>query len=310
MESKHLECPWIESFLNHLKLEKRYSEHTCINYRIDLTAFWNFLVQDGKITHIKEVTKEHIRNWIVVLLRQEKCNSYGVNRKIATLNSFYRYLLATQKILSSPMLGIQSVKTPNRLPKAMEYSQVEKVLDFKDIFAKSKYPLRDQLVLELLYGTGMRLSELLNLKVSNIDISRSQIKVLGKGNKERWIPITTHLNHMIENYLKETSKSLEDYLITTPNGNPAYPMLIQRIVKQYFGQTQCDKKSPHALRHSFATHLLNNGAPLKSIKELLGHSQISTTTLYTKVSIEKMKSTYQQAHPRAETNFRKASDKE
>jgi integrase/recombinase XerC len=241
-----------------------------------------------------------VRSWIVSLV-EEKLSKRSVNRKIATLRSYYGFLVARNAINKNPMLRIQSLKTEKDLPKYVEEKALEKLLDVMEF--KEGFPgLRDKLVLELLYGTGIRLAELLGLKTSDIDQYNQQLKVLGKRNKERIIPMTNVLAKLVKEYLEERKNAFpeDDTLVTTDKGKAAYPMFIQRLIKEKLSSvTSLKQKSPHVLRHSFATHLLNNGAELNAIKDLLGHSSLSATQIYAHNSIDKLKRVFNQAHPKA-----------
>ena len=247
-----------------------------------------------------EVSHGMIRSWIVSLMDQG-ISSRTVNRKITSLKSFFRFLLRKNEISLNPMLKVQSPKTSKRLPVFVDQDKMELLFEKVD-FGEGFEAQRDHLLLEFLYATGMRLSELIGLKESSIDQYQSQIKVLGKRNKERIIPFTKKLQSSIREYLQEKKKMFpgEDSFFVTDNGKPLYPKLVYRIVtKRLSAVTTLDKKSPHVLRHTFATHMLNNGADINSVKELLGHANLSATQVYTHNTIEKLKQVYKQAHPRA-----------
>jgi integrase/recombinase XerC len=256
-----------------------------------------------------------IRSWLVYLL--EKQNSpRSINRKITTLKSFYKYLIKEGSVSQNPIRKIITPRTSKRLPVFVEQEKMDTLLDEID-FGKGFHALRDRLILEMFYVTGMRLSELLNLKESDIDFHHSSIKVLGKRNKERLIPFSDKFGKLLKTYIPArrdaivrdaigrdaingVSTSMIPFFFFTDAGRKMYPKMVYRIVNNYLGQvTTIEKKSPHVLRHTFATHLLNNGAELNAVKELLGHANLSATQVYTHISIEKLKKIYQQAHPKA-----------
>lgn len=290
----------IHSFLDYLAYEKRLSKHTLLAYENDLKQFGIYLQTDYEITDTLQVDYQMVRSWIVSLV-EEKLSKRSVNRKIATLRSYYSFLVARKAISKNPMLRIQSLKTEKDLPKYVEENALEKLLEVMEF--EAGFPgVRDKLVIELLYGTGIRLAELLGLKTSDIDQYNQQLKVLGKRNKERIIPMTNVLTKLIKEYLEERKNAFpeDDTLIITDKGKAAYPMFIQRLIKEKLSSvTSLKQKSPHVLRHSFATHLLNNGAELNAIKDLLGHSSLSATQIYAHNSIDKLKRVFEQAHPKA-----------
>ena len=243
-----------------------------------------------------------IRSWIVALV-DEKIENRSINRKIATLRSFYNFLLRHKTITANPMLKIRALKTDKTLPKYVEEKPMENLLDdmqFSDDFSG----LRDKLVIELLYGTGMRLAELIGLKITDLNLYNNTLVVLGKRNKQRIIPVNKSLVEAIKKYLTLRTDIADDtthsYLILTDSGTQVYPMFIQRLVKKYLSLvTSLEQRSPHVLRHTFATHLLNRGADLNAIKDLLGHTSLAATQVYTHNSIEKLKKVFKQAHPKA-----------
>ncbi|MBD2700738.1 tyrosine-type recombinase/integrase [Spirosoma sp. BT702] len=290
-------------FLQYIRFEKRLSHHTLTAYTKDLEQFSTFLATECNIDQPEKADFRHIRSWIVSLVEGEMDKS-SVNRKIATLRSFYGFLLRRKVIDIDPMMKIQALKASRKLPVYVEEKPMETLLtdiDFPDTFAG----IRDKLVLELLYGTGIRLSELIGLKMADVNLYNKTITVLGKRNKHRIVPLTQPLFELIQQYtqLKETEFSGQadnSVLIVSDKGVAAYPVLIQRIVKRHLELiTTLEKKSPHVLRHSFATHLLNRGADLNAIKDLLGHSSLAATQIYTHTSLEQLKKTYDQAHPKA-----------
>ena len=292
-----------EDFLQHIRYEKRLSHHTLTAYANDLAQFTAFLTTECNIAQPERADFRHIRSWVVSLVEAELDKS-SVNRKIATLRAYYGFLLRRKVIDLDPTTKIQALKVSKKLPVYVEEKPMEALLtdvDFPDTFAG----VRDKLVLELLYGTGIRLSELIGLKTVDVNLYDKTITVLGKRNKHRIIPLTQPLFALVQQYvqLKErefSNQADQNVLIVSDKGVAAYPVLIQRIVTRYLTLvTTLEKKSPHVLRHSFATHLLNRGADLNAIKDLLGHSSLAATQIYTHTSLEQLKKTYDQAHPKA-----------
>ena len=282
--------------------EKRYSQHTIASYQCDLGQFQKFLTINFHELHLEKVNYHHIRSWIINLM-EKGLNPRSVNRKIVSLRSFYKFLLRNETIKADPTSRIKVLKTTKKLPNFVQEEDMQRLLDnftFEDDFAG----WRDRLVLELFYGTGIRLSELIGLKESDIDRFHGQIKVLGKRNKERLIPFSQNLANVLSNYL-DKKKSVfdhnsDDYLLVTDKGDQGYPMMIYRVVKKYLAMfTTVEKKSPHVLRHTFATHLLNKGADLNAVKDLLGHASLAATQVYTHNSLDKLKRVFDQAHPKA-----------
>lgn len=290
----------VVKFLEYLQHEKKYSLHTVGAYQSDLKQFSVFIQQfDTKIEH---VNYEQIRDWIISLVNDGN-NATTVNRKIACLKSFYKFLHLHQFISKNPSTNLHVLKTQKRLPIFVKEEDMQKLLnqvEFDDTFEG----IRDKLVLELLYGTGIRLSELINLTYNEVNLTSGYIKVLGKGKKERIIPLHNTLITLIQFYeKKKKDQGIENIctnLIVTDNNDKCYPMFVYRLVKRYLEViSSIEKKSPHVLRHSFATHLLNKGADLNAIKELLGHSNLNATQIYTHNSIENLKNIFNQAHPKA-----------
>jgi len=292
-----------DDFLHHIRFEKRLSHHTLTAYGKDLEQFTQFLATEFNQENPDKAEFRQVRAWIVKLVEAEMDRS-SVNRKIATLRSFFGYLMRRKVIQTDPTLKIQALKTSKKLPVFVEEKPMETLLDEVD-FATDFAGQRDKLVLELLYGTGIRLSELIGLKTADVNSYERTITVLGKRNKHRIIPMPPSLTDLISAYitLKESTFAGQAdtiYLIVSDQGIQAYPMLIQRIVKRYLDLvTTLSTKSPHVLRHSFATHLLNRGADLNAIKDLLGHSSLAATQIYTHTSLEQLRKTYEQAHPKA-----------
>lgn len=286
-----------EKFINYLSSEKRFSVHTITSYSNDINQFFLFLSEEYKITsELSEVNFQIVRSWIASLLEQG-VTPRSVNRKISTLKTYFKFLIREGVIQESPMLKVVAPKSKKRLPLFVEEDQIESLLngvEFDDGFIGE----RDKLIIELFYVTGIRLSELMSIKISDLNFDNNLVKVLGKRNKERLIPLSTRivkeLQFFIENY------KIDNYLFTNLGGTKVYTKLVYRVVNKYIGKiSSINKKSPHILRHTFATHMLNNGADINAIKELLGHANLSATQVYTHNTIEKLKSVYKQAHPRA-----------
>jgi len=289
-------------FLESLKFEKRYSPHTIQAYRDDLSQFFDFIeIQYGKL-EIAELSSAIVRSWLASL-KEEKLKAKSINRKISTLKSFFKYQMRQGKLEKSPMVNTISPKISKRLPVYVE----EK--DMSELFRNIVFPddwkgKTDKLLVTIFYETGIRLSELVNLKESQVDMGNNTIKVTGKGNKERIIPAGKALLHLVNDYLQEKRKLFnaadQDYLLVNEKGKKLYPKYVYLAVTSYLGEvTTLDKKSPHVLRHSFATHLTNHGADINSVKELLGHASLAATQIYTHNSIEKLKEVYKKAHPKA-----------
>ncbi len=298
----------LSAFLSHLQYEKRFSSHTITAYEGDLKQFTYYLVKQYELSDISQATHFYIRSWIISLMDSD-LNNKSVNRKITVLRTFFRFLQREQKISKNPMLKIQAPKTKKTLPVFVDAKNMDKILDSMADENKSKpsYQLsRDKNIIALFYMTGIRLSELVNLKLSDIDFYNLSVTVLGKRNKVRQIPITLKHKRELEHYLVTRKEFLEivslesEYLFLNNNGNKIYPKFVYRIVNtELKGFTTSEKKSPHVLRHSFATNMLNKGADINAIKELLGHSSLAATQVYTHNTIEKLKEIYKQAFPKA-----------
>ncbi|ALL08058.1 integrase [Pedobacter sp. PACM 27299] len=292
----------VAQFLLYLQHEKRYSPHTLKSYQTDLLQFNDYLEHTFELPLVG-AGHTQLRSYMVALL-EEQVSERSIGRKLSTLRSFYKYLLREGLISASPMALLRAPKIPQRLPVFIEDQKLDVLLDSGEFFNDSFPSVRDKLVIETLFGTGMRLAELLSLSEGSIDFYGATIRVLGKRNKERIIPISKLLADQLKAYLD--LKTLQNFhnkigtLFVTDKGAAAYPKLIYRIVTSYltYISTQ-DKKSPHVLRHSYATSLLNRGADLNAIKELLGHASLAATQVYTHNSIERLKSIYKQAHPKA-----------
>ncbi len=290
----------VETFLKYLSFEKRYSQHTVEAYRKDLLQFSEYLLADYEISDPCDVKHPQVRGWVVSLM-DLGLSPKSVNRKIATLKSFYKFLLSREYLDVNPTTQIKPLKTKKDLPSFVKEEEITNLLDrveFSDDFAG----LRDKLLLELLYSTGIRLAELQGLKETDVNFYENTIRVLGKRNKERIIPVGNSLIQLIGSYqnLKKDMGVIGDKLLITDTGEALYPMFIYRKVKSYLSAvTTLSKKSPHVMRHTFATHLLNKGADLNAVKDLLGHTSLAATQVYTHNSIEKLKAAFDQAHPKA-----------
>ena len=292
---------FIEQFIGYLQFEKRFSPHTVTAYRKDLTQFTDFLNTDG--LNVLAISHQEVRSWMLALMEQGS-EAKTVSRKLSVLRSFYKFLQREELIRINPMVHIKAPRIPKRLPVVMDEQRMDSLLDSDHVFEDNFAGKRNRMILELLYGTGMRLSELVNLTDQDVNLYEQYIKVLGKRNKERIIPVGIPLIKLIKDYMREKLTQNFDNkggsLIVTNEGNNAYPQFIYRIVKLSLSQISTQtKRSPHILRHSFATALLNKGADLNAIKELLGHSSLAATQVYTHNSVEKLKSIYKQAHPKA-----------
>ena len=292
----------VNSFLKYLQFEKRYSQHTITAYRIDLDQFSRFLKFNYADTKINVADHKMIRDWMVSLV-EENNTPRSINRKIASLRSFYKFLLKRELIKHDPTFKIRVLKSSKNIPHFVKEADIIRILD-EYAYGEGFEGIRDKLLLELLYGTGIRLSELINLEENDINHYDETLKVLGKRNKERIIPLSKELITLINNYVIQKRKNFtineNDYLIVTNKGSKCYPMMVYRTVKKYLDIfTAIDKRSPHVLRHTFATHLLNKGADLNAVKDLLGHTSLAATQVYTHNSLEKLKKVFDQAHPKA-----------
>lgn len=292
----------IQSFQDYLKFERRYSPHTLTSYTTDLIDFFDYLESQFDVVDVKAISSGFIRSWLAGL-KEKGLTSKSVNRKISSLKSFFKYLLKTGEIENSPMSSVISPKISKRLPVFMKEEDTKKLVVALNQSAEDWKSLNAKMLITIFYATGMRLSELINLKEKQIDISRGHIKVLGKGNKERIIPVSKEVIEVIGEYQQLKRRDFvgtEDYLLITEKGNKLYPRYAWQLVNQVLGQASTlDKKSPHVLRHTFATHLMNNGADLNAVKELLGHSSLASTQVYTHNTIAKLKDIHKKAHPKA-----------
>ena len=294
---------YTEPFLNHLKYEKRYSPHTILAYTKDLEAFWHYIFQKYDSAPINEVSYQLVRSWLAELMEEGIIGPRSINRKISTLKSFFRYHIAIGTITQNPMAKVVTPKAGKRLPVFIKESDIETLSLSLTASTEDWKSLNASLLIHLFYATGMRLSELIELKEGNIDFGRKQIKVLGKGNKERSIPVTPETITQIKNYQELKYKefgSQVPQLLVTEKGKKLYPKYAYLLVKKHLSSIPTlDKKSPHVLRHTFATHLMNNGAEMNAVKELLGHASLAATQVYTHNTIEKLKEVYKNAHPKA-----------
>ncbi|PKQ68144.1 tyrosine-type recombinase/integrase [Labilibaculum manganireducens] len=288
-----------ESFLSYLQFEKRYSVHTILSYDCDLTQFFDFMSKN-EVEEVKDVDFKSVRKWIVFLMNEGN-SSRTVNRKLSSLKSFFKFLLRESVVDTNPMDRVVGPRQGKKLPGFVAEHAMQLLREVE--FGEGFEGVRDRLVVEMFYQTGMRLSELMNLKIASFDRGTSLVKVLGKRNKERIIPVSKGLEKLLDEYLEERSRTFEersDFLFVTKKGVPVYEKLLYRIVTKHLSKiTTLAKRSPHVLRHTFATHLLNNGAELNAVKELLGHSNLSATQIYTHTTFERLNKVYKQAHPRA-----------
>jgi integrase/recombinase XerC len=293
--------PQIQPFLEYLQFEKRYSPHTIISYRTDLEQFFAYLASQYDNPPVTAITPMFVRSWLAEM-REDEMTPKSLNRKISSLKSFFKFQLKVGTIQQSPMTTVVAPKVGKRLPSFVAQDDMltlQQYVEFPDTWKGQT----DKLLIALFYATGMRLSELINLKESQLDVSNCQVKVLGKGNKERIIPVSKELMDQLVAY-SDNKKKLEvtaaDNVFVNEKGKPLYPKYVFNVVKSNLSLvTTVQKKSPHILRHTFATHLTNNGADLNAVKELLGHGSLAATQIYTHNTIEKLKDIYKKAHPKA-----------
>ncbi len=289
-----------KSFLEYLEFERRFSQHTLLAYTKDLSQFNTFIIENQSITTIEDVKHTNIRAWIIALM-DEKVLARSINRKLSCLKSYFKYLKSREYITQDPMLKVVAPKVPKRLPQHVTENNMEQLITevhFDNDFSGT----RNQLIIHLLYATGIRCSELIGLKIHDIDKSNATIKVLGKGNKERIVPVVPSVMKLIEGHLTFRTQFTENKndLLLTDKGQVLYPKIVYNIVKKHLSYvTTIEQRSPHVLRHTFATHLSENGADIKAIKELLGHASLAATQVYTHNSIDRLRKVYEQAHPRA-----------
>ena len=287
------------AFLNYLELEKKYAKHTLISYSSDLNQFQTFLNDKYGDENLSDINYPMIRQWVINLI-DLGVSHQSINRKLSTLKTFYKFLLKVKEVEVNPMAKHKSLKLPKRQQQALSEKEIEKVSTYYD--DSTFEGLRDHLMIELLYTTGMRRQELIDLKLADLNISQQQLKVRGKRNKERLIPILASTVNLIRDYLSEREliNPKENWIFITFKGRPIYPKLVYRVVHSYFEKVSTKKKlSPHLLRHAFATHLLEQGADLASIKDLLGHSSLASTEVYTHSNFKEMSRVHEAAHPRS-----------
>ncbi len=292
--------PQITPFLHYLKFEKRYSQHTLISYQNDLEQFFQYMISQFDAIPLEQIGASLVKSWLVEL-SEDKISAKSINRKISTLRSFFKYQLKCGVLTKSPMTTVIAPKVSKRLPMFVDQTDMDNLFQYMQ-FPDDWKGRTQRLVILLLYSTGMRLSELIQLKESQADRSASQVKVVGKGNKERIIPVNRELMAQLVSYMQEKPEKQEgiENLFVTEKGRPLNSRNVYQFVKDILGSvTTIQKKSPHILRHSFATHLMNNGADLNAVKELLGHSSLAATQIYTHNTIEKLKEVFKKAHPKA-----------
>ena len=290
----------IASFLEYLELEKKYSKHTVTAYKNDLISFRDFCVTEYNQEDLTTIHYNQIRTWIVQLVNQQNSNR-TINRKVSSLKTFYKFLQKIEEIKINPLAKHRALKVQKKVQ--VPFTEEEVNLVIENVNEETNFVfIRNKLIVELFYSTGIRRIELINIKEKDINFYDKTLKVLGKRNKERLVPILPSVIETLNSYLKEKKKFVSnvDELLITEKGNKIYETLVYRIINSYFSQVSSKvKKSPHILRHSFATHLLNQGADLNSVKELLGHSSLASTQVYTHNSLEKIKEVYNKAHPRS-----------
>lgn len=293
---------WKERFIDYLRYEKNYSSLTEISYLNDIIQFEEFIKAKDDNLSLISVDSDIVRIWIGSLI-EIGFKASSVNRKLSSLKSFYKYLTKSGIIEKSPVKSVSGPKLKSKIPSFVSEKQMDEILDNETNFSDDFIGTRDQLLIEFLYLTGMRRAELLSLKDSDIDFTNCTIRVTGKGNKQRLIPFSDLTKEKLQKYIRARNKEIENkspFLFVKEDGNAMYPKLVYKIINNHLKSiSTLSKKSPHVLRHSFATAMLNNGAEINSIKELMGHSSLSSTEIYTHVTFEEMKKTYQNAHPRA-----------
>ncbi len=292
----------IAEFLNYLTFQKRYSRHTALSYQNDLTAFFGFLESQYQVRDLREITPVMIRSWLAGL-KEQKVTSKSINRKISTLKSFFKYHLKLGAIAVNPAAAVASLKNNKRLPSFIAEQEIQTL--FRDVEFPDTWEGRTQhLLLSIFYQTGIRESELIGIRESQVDFSKGVLKVLGKGNKERVIPVRKELLGLVRGYIDEKNRLFEKQshplLLITAKGKKLYPKYVYNTVRKYLSEvSSSERKSPHVLRHSFATHLTNNGADINAVKELLGHASLASTQIYTHNSISRLKEIHKQAHPKS-----------
>ncbi len=292
----------LQAFLNYLAFEKRYSQHTIVSYRNDLEQFFTYISSQYQVASLPDIATTFVRSWLAEL-KGENLTAKSINRKASSLKSFFKYHLKTGSVTTTPMWSVITPKISRRLPEFVQEKDMENMFQYL-VFPDDWRGKTDRLLLQLFYQTGMRLSELVNLKENQVDVSKKVIKVLGKGNKERVVPVAETLVNELKAYQQHKRQDIENadttFQFVLENGKKLYAKYVYLAVNKYLSAiTTINKKSPHILRHTFATHLTNNGADLNAVKELLGHTSLAATQVYTHNNIEKLKEAHKKAHPRA-----------
>lgn len=291
----------INDFLQYLRFEKRYSPNTVLAYKNDLIQFKDFIATEFSLEDIRHITHFHIRSWLVTF-KDDKKTAKTINRKSSGLSSFFKHLLRQGLVEKNPVRQLHAIRLPERLPSYLKEEDTEQLLEEQQ-FSEGFKGFTDRMICELLYQTGMRRAELLGLKEIDVEWGMKQVRILGKGNKERLVPVSPMLIESLKEYIQE-KREIEDsdtnHLLVLENGQPLYAMYVYRTVKEHLGRTNStlSKKSPHVLRHTFATQLLNNGANIQAIKDLLGHSSLAATQVYTHNNIDKLKEIHKLNHPK------------
>ena len=293
----------LSKYLDYLKYEKRVSLHTVTAYGTDLDQFFSYAKLSFGITELTNIDAQIVRTWIITLMEEDN-STRSINRKVSALRSFFNYHIKTGTLSNNPMLQVVAPKTSKRLPYFVDKTDMDRLFS-ENLFDDTFEGWRDRTIIELFYSTGIRLSELINIRFKDIDFYECTVKVLGKRNKERIIPFGHKTKELLQKYIELAHSELhteseDSFLFFTAKSNKIYPKAVYNIVRKYLDQiTTIDKRSPHVIRHTFATHMLDNGADINAIKEILGHANLAATQIYTHNSIEKLKNIYKQAHPRA-----------
>ncbi len=288
----------VKSFLQYIQYEKKYSSCTVFSYQNDIYQFQDFLTENYSLS-IEQTELKHIRNWILQL-KSKNIESSSINRYLSALKSLFKFGLRNNHVKSNPCSKLQALKTPKKLPVFFKTNELDTALESTENAKNDFAEIRNNIILEILYQTGIRRAELIGLKDSDFNFFSLTLRIVGKGNKERIIPISKNLKEKAEEYINLKNQIFDSpYFILTDTGEQSYPNLIYRIVKSSMGEvSSLSKRSPHVIRHSFASSLLNNGAEISAVKELLGHANLAATQIYTHTSYEQLKKTYKQAHPR------------
>ena len=294
---------FIEKFLQYIKYEKGYSSHTFVSYQTDLFQFRDFVESRSITFEPDKIDASLIREWIISLM-ESGTSASSVNRKLSSLKSFYRFFKQHNLVSHNPLKKIVAPKNKKQLPKFLKEDEMENLLDgYDDLFENDFEGMRDKLMIEMFYTLGIRLSELINIKDTDIDLSKETVIITGKRNKQRLLPFGDRLKNAVSGYMKIRNEVIPDRsgnLFVREDGEMLYPMLVYRVVNKYITMvSSLSKRSPHVLRHTFATAMLNSGAELNAVKELLGHSNLAATEVYTHTTFEQLQKIYKQAHPRA-----------